>query len=272
MNGLVNEGQFKTSLFGGFERDSVLRFVNELIDKNTAAEAEYRRRIEELTEQVQSAEGRNTDFEKRVARLEENLVEKDSRLNQAEALAQELTVQVQKQATQLREKDREVQIQTERNRQLQNKAEEMEQKSKKYDTVSGEIGNMMLEAKKNAALIEQQARASVQDIVADAHNNAAAVLAQFQTLQGDLQTLRQGIDGAHRMFINRLDELERTISQAFVTLQAGEPKEEAPRREQPPQAEARPRVAAPAPQEREAPRRKELPRQPEEDPTAWFFR
>lgn len=219
VNGLVNEGQFKTSLFGGFEKDSVLRFVNELIEKNTAAENAYKKQIEELTERVQLLDGRNTDFERRVTRLEENLVEKDSRLNQAEALAQELTVQVQKQATQLREKDREVQIQTERNRQLQSKAEEMEQKSKKYDTVSGEIGNMMLEAKKNAALIEERARASVRDIVEDAHHSAAAVLTQFQSLQGDLRTLRQGMDKAHQLFTDRLDELEGTLAQAFATLQ-----------------------------------------------------
>lgn len=209
---------FKTSLFGGFEKKAVLKFISEQIEQRTLAENESAKQIQELSQKAQAMESRAADYENRVTHLEETLIERDSRMNKAEALAQDLTAQVERLSAALREKDREVQIQAERNRQLQQKAEEMEQKAIKYDAISEEIGELMLEAKKNAAAVEKQARCSAEQIVGGARTGAIAYRNLFGAVCQEVQQMHAGMQQSQQQLEEQMAELEEQLRRMMQEL------------------------------------------------------
>ena len=150
----MEENGFKTAAFGGFDKKSVLSYIDTLNEKMNAAEADYENRLAEYSRAQESQVAH-------IKRLEAQLAEQDGKLTavaeqlekerevarQAQTMITDLDAQNQDLKKQLSDSERELQIQIERSRQLQFKVESLDYKSKKYDEVSGQIGDAMIEAR-----------------------------------------------------------------------------------------------------------------------------
>ena len=141
-------GVFKTTTFGGFDKKSVLTYIDSLNEQHHQAQEEANAKLAEYAKAQESQLAH-------IHHLEEQLADQEGKLNAvAEQLEQERVQarQALEQIAALEEKnqalekqvsdgERELQIQLERCRQLQFKAESLDYKSKKYDAMSSQIGD-----------------------------------------------------------------------------------------------------------------------------------
>ena len=189
-------GTFKTTTFGGFDKKSVLSYIDALNEQFHAAEADYAAKLEEYARaqdsqvaHIKKLEAQLADQEGKLTAVAEQLEKERGIARQAQEMISELDTQNKALQKQLSDSERELQIQIERGRQLQFKAESLDYKSKKYDELSGQIGDAMIEAKRNADQIIAEANGKAAQITDQAHaymRNFYSELGSFTKSTGDV--------------------------------------------------------------------------------------
>ncbi|WP_191440656.1 DivIVA domain-containing protein [Anaerotruncus colihominis] len=216
----MEENGFKTAAFGGFDKKSVLNYIDTLNEKMNAAEADYESRLAEYSRAQESQVAH-------IKRLEAQLAEQDGKLTavaeqlekerevarQAQTMITDLDAQNQDLKKQLSDSERELQIQIERSRQLQFKVESLDYKSKKYDEVSGQIGDAMIEARRNADQIIADARTSAAQIVAEARHQMQGFHSELSSFKGDASRLRKSIEEILFVLNDRVDVMQEIVRQ-----------------------------------------------------------
>lgn len=176
---MEQEGIFKTTTFGGFDKKSVLTYIDALTEKHHAEEEELRGQIEEFSkaqdsqvDYIQKLESQLSDLEDKLEAVAAQLEEERAATPQAASEINVLNQQNKDLEQKLADTERELKIQIERNRQLQFKAEGAVYKSQKYDELSAQVGDAMLVAKTNADKIVTEAQQQADTILREARAEA----------------------------------------------------------------------------------------------------
>lgn len=213
-------GVFKTTTFGGFDKKSVLTYIDSLNEQHHQAQEEANAKLAEYAKAQESQLAH-------IHHLEEQLADQEGKLNAvAEQLEQERVQarQALEQIAALEEKnqalekqvsdgERELQIQLERCRQLQFKAESLDYKSKKYDAMSSQIGDALLDAKRNADAIIADAQGKAEEITAQAHASMRRFQSELSTFKGDSARLRKSIEEILFVLNDRIDVMQEVVRQ-----------------------------------------------------------
>ena len=242
---MEDSGVLKTTTFGGFDKKSVLAYIDSLNEQFHTAEADYRAKLGEYAKaqdsqlaHIKRLEAQLADQEGKLAAVAEEL-EKERALHRQtlESVSgmEERNAALQKQVS---DGERELQIQLERCRQLQFKAESLDYKSKKYDEMSGQIGDALLEAKRSAEAIVEEAKGKAAEIVAQAHEYMRGFYSELSTFKGDSARLRKSIEEILFVLNDRIDvmqEVVRQVEKRFEPKNGLEYTEEAPGEPFPPE-------------------------------------
>ncbi len=230
---MAENNRFKTAIFGGFRRKDVLecfdRFVTEKADEMKMLNDQ----IAELRELLAAQEKERTAFveekerliaerqqvAERLAICEKALVMQKEKIDSM-AANNDIAESESKASRQLlKERDVKIAFLEDKNQKLILKMEAYERKSKKYDALSVEIGEMMLEAKQSAESIIRQGEERSAKLTADANSEVdrlSADLNQFlQQLNHIKSTLHSVTDGME----NKLQSIENSVNytQANIT-------------------------------------------------------
>ena len=206
---------FKSSLFG-FDKKRVLDYIYAFSQQAKEVEDELNRQIEglaaardELCKQLEEAENQ---FE--IVNSKYNAERESSK--EAARLIAELGDEIKRQKKIVEEKDRELAIQNERCNQLENKARNMEHKSKKYDELSQQVGDIVLEAQ----VLAQQIVAKAKERVSLLEQAETKGLPEQETIElrqevkADLEKMKAGMNEMFTALSSRLEVLE-TNSKLF---------------------------------------------------------
>ncbi|MBC8570100.1 hypothetical protein [Zongyangia hominis] len=209
---------FKTSVMGGFNKTEVLTYIDEL--SSSSKEMEKR-----LGDKIAELEASNQQLGEDIAAVNEKMNEAQSRLEIEQARVRELTVQLSEASLDMakykqlcEEKDREIKIQREQNRQLQFKAESAEYKSKKYDEMSQQIGDALIDAKEKADQILADAKVQSKGIL---HSAAAAMESfsgQMVYVKEDVARIRDTLHDTVEQMHAKLDALDSMIDKAAARI------------------------------------------------------
>lgn len=193
---MEQEGLFKTAAFGGFDRKSVLAYIDELTEQHNAYEEEMRTKFQEFSKaqdsQVAYIQKLEHDLEEQQSKMEALANQLETERAATPHAASEINDLTQKNSQlekRVADMEREMNIQLERNRQLQFKMEAVSFKSQKYDEMSTQIGDAMIVAKSNA-----------DKMVAEAEEKSSQMLEQAQAQVNELmeQTLKNVRDMEER--------------------------------------------------------------------------
>lgn len=212
--------KFKKSLFGGFRRRDVLQFIEEFA-------AEKADEIHDLTEKVNQLQAKLNDTQ---TELQTRCAERNQIATQREELAEKAKQQEERLAVMeedlkkasseskaslqlLKERDVKIAFLEDKAQKLTIKLEACESKSRKYDKLSVEIGEMILEAKQSAEVIIRQAEHRSAELTAETD---AAVDNLSADLQCFLQQLGQIKTNLHTMLGNVDSQIE-TIENSLYT-------------------------------------------------------
>lgn len=217
---MEDSGVFKSATFGGFEKKSVLSYIDSLNEQFHETELSYQEKIEEYEKaqesqlsHIKSLEATAADNEGKLTAVAEQLEEERKLAKQANALISELQAKNEALQKKMDDNERELQIQLERNRQLQFKVESLEYKSRKYDDFSNQIGNTLIEAKQNAEKIIRTAKANAKEISLQAQNYMKNFYSELSSFNNDAKNLQKSSEEILFVLNDRVDMMQDIIRQ-----------------------------------------------------------
>lgn len=227
---MEDTGVFKTTTFGGFDKKSVLAYIDSLNEQQHQAQeeanvklAEYAKAQESQLAHIRHLEAQLADQEGKWKAASQQL--ELERTQTRQALEQIASLEEKNRALekQVSDGERELQIQLERCRQLQFKAESLDYKSKKYDAMSSQIGDALLDAKHNAEAIVAQAQRQAEEITAQAHTSMRQFQSELSTFKGDAARLRKSIEDILFVLNDRIDVMQEVVRQVEERFSLQEP-------------------------------------------------
>ncbi|MEM1483667.1 hypothetical protein V6615_02190 [Oscillospiraceae bacterium PP1C4] len=217
---MAESGFFKTTTIGGFDKKSVLNYIDSLNEGFHATELEYNKKLDAFGKAQESQLGHIKKLESQLAEQTAKLEAVAKQLEDERALAnqaQELIAELDEQNKALQKKysdnERELQIQIERGRQLQFKAESLDYKSKKYDEVTTQIGDAIIEAKRNADHIVSTANAQAEDIIKQTQSYMKSFYTELGSFKSDSSRLRKSIEEILFVLNDRVDIMQEVVRQ-----------------------------------------------------------
>jgi chromosome segregation ATPase len=243
--------KFKSSLFGFSKKDVVKcikelneahqEALSELEEEGRAVEAEKREldaklseahgAVVELKRQLEEAEKKNTALEAVVRRLVENRNENETEISQ---LKQRVAAQNNQNAELLL-----------KNNELYRKLEEANSKVEKYDALTKDISDVMLEAQQMSLRLKEEAGEEASRIVEDAKQSAVRVRGDLEQFQRRVSQISRSLEQLTASLHEEVVKIERSFSDVTVTLDSlGVPEKPVVKAERDPKLE---RPVAPLP-------------------------
>ncbi|MCI8649481.1 MAG: hypothetical protein HFG20_05125 [Anaerotruncus sp.] len=213
-------GLIKAAAFGGFDKKSVLAYIDSLNEEFHAAEQDYQEKLDSYEKaqdsqlaHIQTLEARLSEQNAKLEALAQQIEQERESMRQAQELVRKLNEQNRALEKQHDDDQRELQIQLERNRQLQFKMEALDHKSKKYDEVSNQIGEAMIEAHQNADRIIATANSQAQDMLGYAKVQLRGFYSELDSFKGDAARLRKSIEEILFVLNDRIDVMQEIVTQ-----------------------------------------------------------
>ncbi len=191
---------FKTAAFGGFDKASVLSYVDQQQKAAQGAQEELQKKIAGLEQSGREMSELLEENKKQIMDLENALQAEQAKNREANSLINTLNLEIARQGRTLEQKNQEIRQQQEACRQFQFKAEAMEYKAQKFDEASLDIGTVILEAKQTASGILAGAEARSKEITAEAEQ-------RMQTAAADTVKFRQEVAQLKEMLGGVMDKL-----------------------------------------------------------------
>lgn len=220
--------RFKRSLFGGFKRADVLKCFEEMTEEKASEIKELQDKIDALNQELSASQAaveqitaeketivaQKEELSDSLKQTEDQLSEQRTRAEQAEEEGKRALSESKASLQLLKERDVKIAFLEDKSQKLAIKLEASESKSRKYDSLSVEIGEMMLEAKRSAEAIIRQAElrseqvAAQTDIAVDTlSQDLNLFLQQLNHIKLNLHTLVGSVD-------NQLQSIETSLSGA----------------------------------------------------------
>ncbi len=244
---MEQEIAFETSAFGGFNKKSVLKYIDELGEQNRSVVEGLERQLAEAQAKNQELAGAVEALNAKVKQVEQESAQKAEGLEQTVA---ELREDLAQQRNTLREREAELAREHEEHRQLAMRAENLERKGRKYDEAMLQIGSALMEARESADDIIKEAQQKAGQISADTVESIRQLGSEVSTFKSDVATLRVTLQFSMSELERRLDAIDSSIDTLDAAVRGvefrGEPvvqpdisseEETAPAQEEQPQQE-----------------------------------
>ena len=214
-----NERIFKSQLFG-FDKKDVLDYIDATNKTAMEAEQNLNNRVNALSEERQSLRTQLDEFENKMQLLEKRIEEEKNVIDQLTGKVSELNDIIRQKNDIIDRKNREFEMELAEKKRLRNAAIELEEKSKKYDEVATRIGNVMLEAEKNACTIIDKAKDKAESLDLDTKTAAEIFDSDLDELKKNISDLKANLHTTMTTIEIQLDTLNNSIEIAKSKLNA----------------------------------------------------
>lgn len=210
---MENQTIFKGSLFG-FSKKDVISYID--ASNKTAIEVEERlnSQINLLTNERLILQSQISSFEEKIFKLEAQLSENQETINQLTGRIDELSQTVEKQQDIIKNQEEELKAQVVKNTYLNKETETLQEKSQKYDDIAARIGNVILEAEKNAKSIVDNAVSKSNDINNDTDITVLEFSNALVNLKNDIQNLKNDLHNTIKTIEIKIDALSSSVDTA----------------------------------------------------------
>ncbi len=219
-----NERIFKSQLFG-FDKKDVLDYIDATNKTAMEAEQNLNNRVNALTEERQSLRTQLDEFESKMQQLEKRIEDEKNVIDQLTGRVSELNDIIRQKNDIIDRKNREFEMELAEKKRLRNAAIELEEKSKKYDEVATRIGNVMLEAEKNAGDIIDRAKNKAESLDIDTKTAAETFDSDLDELKKNISDLKTSLHTTMTTIEIQLDALNDSIEIAKSKISAYVPED-----------------------------------------------
>lgn len=215
---------FHTSLFGGFNKKSVLQYIDEMCGQNESSLQELNNKIAELQTNNDGFTGTITQMGAELQTLRDEAMQKGVEVIERSSVLQQtirdLNAEIDHQQRLMDDKDREIKIQQEKCRQLLLRAESLEYKGRKYDDSMALIGGAIIEAQKSAEGIIKAAEHKASRLTITTMESIQSLAGEIRTFKGDISTLRSTLQQSMEDLEQRLDSIDNSLDTIDAAVKA----------------------------------------------------
>lgn len=222
---------FKSSMFG-FDKKMVMDYIYKLGEETKRQEQMFNARMTELEHAREETARRAGEAEGRLEEVTAQLQKQKDAAAEAARLIQSLSDEIERQKRVSAEKEREIQIQNERCRQLQFKAESLECRSRKYEELSRNVGDILLAAKANAEEIVAKAREEADSISQTVTDVTIQFEEEYRQVKEGMALMKEAVMAAFDAMEKRMETLDEALAAAAPKVQEEPAVEEAPAQEE----------------------------------------
>ncbi len=210
---MENQTIFKGSFFG-FSKKDVISYID--ASNKTALEVEERlnSQINSLTTERLNLQSQISSFEEKIFQLEMQLSEQQETINKLTGNINELTETIERQQVIIEKQEEDLKAQVTKNSDLSKEAESLQEKGRKYDEIASRIGNVILEAEKNAKSIVDSAVSKSNDINTDTDITILEFSNALGMLKNDVQKLKKDLHDTMSTIEIKIDSLSTSIDTA----------------------------------------------------------
>ncbi|HWP51790.1 MAG TPA: hypothetical protein VN626_08855 [Clostridia bacterium] len=201
----------RTSFFGGFEKKEVLTYIDKLRKQNRTMAQDLATHINEVSTARNQFSEQVSSFEAKITEMEHQLEERGGRIRELTGMVESLRGEVGQQKLRQIEREKDLQQQKDQNRQLVVQLQNYEYKAKRYEDVSAQLGEIILEANQRAADTVAQAQVQAEQIKKNAVTASQKITTEISVMRGELSTVRVQLEELMKTFATRLDEIDRML-------------------------------------------------------------
>ena len=201
----------RTSFFGGFEKQEVLTYIDKLRKQNRTMAQELARHISEVSTARSQFSEQVSSFESKITEMERQLDERGGKIRELTGMVESLRNEVSQQKMRQIEREKDLQQQREQNRQLMVQIQNYEYKAKRYEDVSAQIGDIILDANQRAADTLAQAQEQAEQIRKNAVTANERITEEMLLMRHELSTVRTQMGDLMQSFTARLDAIDHML-------------------------------------------------------------
>lgn len=201
---MTDQGIFKSSVFGGFDRQSVLTYVDDQARRFKDREDQLQKRTRELEEELETLGEEKkhltdqvrqlTEKVEQYMELEQNLSERDARVARLE---EEL-------AAAGRERE-----------EMMQRVSQGDEKGRKYDAIASQVGIVMVEAQKQGDTIVARAHQQAERVAQESVSNIYELNKRVDAFKDDMYRL-------HAFSVQTLQALDQKMAQIDLLVKQAE--------------------------------------------------
>ena len=185
-----NNGVFRNSAFGGFNKKDVLAYIDSMSSKYEQEKSDLTNNISRLEEINKSLELELGKCKNEISVLSVRLEDEEKKLSDSNASLENLKNELQNQSNINHTQSHELSIQTELCEQLRLKIDEYESKVRSYEKISLKINRTIEQANQSAANIVSEAEKRASSIISNAHSKSDSVKAELTSFRDEINDLR----------------------------------------------------------------------------------
>jgi DNA repair exonuclease SbcCD ATPase subunit len=226
-DGMREQKILQTSMFGGFDKKQVLEYIDRLREENRQNQADLQTNLDEMVAARQEQSKQVEDFKLMIVQMESQIQSSSDRIKQLTDTVQSLNSQIEGYKEKLLQSEKSASMHLEKYNEIANKAELYEEKANRYDELSNAVGDIILEAKQRAKLIEDEADKKVRLSDEYARGSLDRVSAELKSLRVAVEKIKSNTTAVMDELNNRthtieeiLDAVEQTKSQSFESQDA----------------------------------------------------
>ncbi|GEM_PF-1667276 len=201
----------RTSFFGGFEKQEVLTYIDKLRKQNRTMAQELAQHISEVSAARNQLSEQVSSFEAKITEMERQLDERGGKIRELTGTVESLRSEVSQQKLRYIEREKELQQQKDQNRQLMVQLQNYEYKAKRYEDVSAQIGDIILDANQRAADTVAQAQEQAEQIKQGAVTASRKITKEVSLMRSEIATVRGQLEDLMQSFTSRLDEIDQML-------------------------------------------------------------
>lgn len=208
---MESKGIFKTSIVGGFEKESVLAYLEELSSSNAKLLEEKENEIESLLEQKSQKE---TEADSLLLQINELKLSLDNEIEEKKSMIMDISrlkSEVEKIRQQARKFENENILLAEKYKQLQHKHEDLSQREHDFNDTSVKLGSLLLEAQKTAETIVKNANTKSDEIKKDTKREIRDTISKLEIFKDDFESMKSDIQGILAVMGNKINEIDVSI-------------------------------------------------------------
>ncbi len=214
-----NQPIFKASIFGGFDRQSVLNYIFELNSNAKAAQQRMNAQFDEvsaarerLSENLRALEQRLGAAEQARKTLETELESERGRHSAADAMLTTLNVEIARQKEVIFQKDAEIKRVEQLRAELEARNAELESKRDELEKSSIYIGELVVRTKLETERVLDDANAQARELVDEAARSLSGVYEQFGKFRTEMEAIEERIEDAVITMQNKFAAIGETIA------------------------------------------------------------
>ena len=203
----------KTSFIGGFDKKEVLAYIDRLREENAASQTALDQKLQEVTSARNELSEQVTGFEKKLSEMGSQLDERSGRIRELTGEIERLKGELGDMQKTAAETGRALALQKEQNRILTERAEQSEERARRYDDVSAQLRDIFLTARQSAGELVGAAQEEASRIRSDAVCAGDRLTKELSSMRGELTQMRERMSEMVESFSNKLDGVEEILDE-----------------------------------------------------------